>query len=59
MVRCFLGESLGKLEVQGKSLVPAGMELAQADDFSIALTPDDFTKNFEFLPTSPKLWAGR
>ena len=36
-----------------------GMGKAQANDFSATLTQGDFTKNVNFLPTSPELRPGR
>ena len=36
----------------------AVMEVAQDTDFSVTLTEEDFANNMDFLPTSPKLWAG-
>ena len=36
-----------------------GVELAQGEDFSVALTQEDFAKKLKVQPTSPALRAGR
>ena len=52
--RCFSEGRFGKLKVQEKSFAHVGMELAREQDFSVALTREDFTKNPEPLLTSPE-----
>ena len=49
----------GKLQVRRKTLARVGAGSAQGDDFSVALAQGALTKNLKFLPTSPKLRAGR
>ena len=51
---CKLNVHFGKLNVQGKPLVRAGVELAQDDDFPATLTNDIFAKNMKFPPRVPE-----
>ena len=56
---CFSDKRYGKLKVQEKSLLRAGMEVAQEKDSSVTLAQEAFTKNLRPLPTSPGLREGR
>ena len=47
------------LRVQEESFARVGMGLAQGDDSSAVSTREGFADNRKFLPTSPKLRAGR
>ena len=42
-----------------KSSARLGEEMAQENDFSEASTREDFSGNLQFLPTTPKMRAGR
>ena len=49
----------GPLKVQENNFVHVGMELTQKADFSVELTQAEFTRQLQFLDTSPALWKRR
>ena len=58
-IREFPEQRFGTIKLLENSFVHVGMELEQADNFSVTLTHADFTKNLQHLGTSPELWAAR
>ena len=54
-----MGRRFGELEAQEKSFAHAEMEVAPGSGSPVTATQENFTQNLKFLPTPPKLWAGR
>ena len=57
--RHYLEQRSGAPKVQENSFVHVGMELVQQLDFSATLTQAEFTRQLQFLDTSPALWKRR
>ena len=52
-------QRFGPLMVQENNFVHVGMELAQKADFSVELTQAEYTRQLQFLDTSPASWKRR